>query len=166
MALDREYQRKMLELLATTYPQKYDIRQMAKGWSQEEDQRYASNMLYLEEHGLVESEVKIALNGNVLTGLPRITAKGMDYLSEDGGLTAELGAVTIKFHEDTLKQLIGKRIEESDLPKQEKSKLLEQLSSLPGEVIKKLTLKLVDTGLANWPAALGAIELFAKGHGL
>jgi hypothetical protein len=65
-----------------------------------------------------------------------------------------------KLHEDTLKQLIGQRITESDLPAPEKSKLLEQLKALPGEAIKHLTLKLVDAGLANWPIAVQAIEHF------
>jgi hypothetical protein len=81
----------------------------------------------------------------------------MDFLADDGGLSSILGVVTVKLHEDTLKQLIGQRITESDLPAPEKSKLLEQLKTLPGEAIKHLTLKLVDAGLANWPIAVQAI---------
>lgn len=90
-----------------------------------------------------------------------ITAKGMGFLTDDGGLSPILDVVTVKLHEDTLKELIGQRIAESDLPAPEKSRLLDQLKSLPGETIKHLTLKLVDVGLSNRPAALQAIETFA-----
>lgn len=63
----------------------------------------------------------------------------------------KLGAYRL-IYEDTLKELIGQRIAESDLPQQEKSTLLEQVRSLPGETIKHLTMKLVDAGLANCSA--------------
>ena len=124
-------------------------------------QRYAANLVYLEEHGLADSSITYGVDGHMSSGLPRITAKGMDFLADDGGLSAILGVVTVKLHEDTLKELIGQRIAESDLPTPEKSRLLDQLKSLPGEAIKHLTLKLVDAGLSNWPAALQAIETFA-----
>lgn len=166
MELDRAYQLELLKLLSTSYPQSFDIRQIARDWGDEQERRYAANMFYLDEHGLVDSTIKFGMDGHVSMALPKITARGMDFLAGDGGLSAVLGVVTIKLHEDTLKELIGQRIAESHLPQPEKSKLIDQLRSLPGETIKHLTLKLVDTGLANWPAALSAIEAFVKGHGL
>lgn len=91
---------------------------------------------------------------------PKITARGMDFLADDGGLSAILGVVTVKLHEETLKELIGQKISESDLTAPEKSRLLDQLKSLPAKTGKHLTQKLVDAGLPNWPAALRAIESF------
>ncbi|UTV54769.1 hypothetical protein [Burkholderia arboris] len=161
MHLDRDYQRELLTMLAESYPRSHDIRQLFSTMDDDTMQRYAANLVYLEEHGLADSAIKYGLDGHLSSGLPRITAKGMDFLADDGGLSAILGVVTVKLHEDTLKELIGQRIAESDLPTPEKSRLLGQLKSLPGEAIKHLTLKLVDAGLSNWPAALQAIETFA-----
>ncbi|MCA8051301.1 MULTISPECIES: hypothetical protein [Burkholderia cepacia complex] len=161
MHLDRDYQRELLTMLAESYPRSHDIRQLFSTMDDDAMQRYAANLVYLEEHGLADSAIKYGLDGHMSSGLPRITAKGMDFLADDGGLSAILGVVTVKLHEDTLKELIGQRIAESDLPTPEKSRLLDQLKSLPGEAIKHLTLKLVDAGLSNWPAALQAIETFA-----
>ena len=47
---------------------------------------------------------------------PGITAKGLDFLEDDGGLSAILGAITVKLDPDDLRALIAARIEESDLP--------------------------------------------------
>jgi hypothetical protein len=156
MELDRAYQRELLQMLANVYPEQLDDRQELMKMSREQRDRYAANMVYLDEHGLVESGLSYG-NTTARYPLARITAKGMDFLADDGGLSSILGVVTVKLHEDTLKQLIGQRITESDLPAPEKSKLLEQLKTLPGEAIKHLTLKLVDAGLANWPIAVQAI---------
>jgi len=166
MKLDRAYQLELLNLLTTSYPRSFDIREMARGWDDDQERRYAANMVYLDEHGLVESTIQFGMDGHMSMALPKITARGMDFLADDGGLSAVLGVVTVKLHEDTLKELIGQRIAESDLPQEEKSTLLEQVRSLPGETIKHLTMKLVDAGLANWPTALQAIETFARGHGI
>ena len=110
MKLDRAYQLELLELLATSYPQSFDIREMARVWDDEQEQRYAANMIYLDEHGLVESAIRFGIDGHMSMALPRITARGMDFLADDGGLSAVLGVVTVKLHEDTLKELIGQRI--------------------------------------------------------
>ncbi|KFG94396.1 hypothetical protein GQ56_0126425 [Burkholderia paludis] len=162
MHLDRDYQRELLTMLAESYPRSHDIRQLFSTMDDDAMQRYAANLVYLEEHGLADSAIKYGLDGHMSSGLPRITAKGMDFLADDGGLSAILGVVTVKLHEDTLKELIGQRIAESDLPTPEKSRLLDQLKSLPGEAIKHLTLKLVDAGLSNWPMALNALETFVR----
>lgn len=150
MQLDRTYQKQLLEELAIRYPNLVDFKDRFD--DVDSIDKYVANGVYLEEHGLLEG---------ARTMSPRITHKGLDFLADDGGLSAILGVVTVKLHEDTLKNLIGQRIAESGLPTPEKSRLLDQLKSLPGEAIKHLTLKLVDAGLSNWPAALQAIETFA-----
>ncbi|GJI89905.1 hypothetical protein RugamoR1_30680 [Rugamonas sp. R1(2021)] len=87
-----------------------------------------------------------------------ITAAGLDFLADDGGLTAILGTVTVKLHDDTIRNLIETRIQDSDLPPEEKTGLLHQLKELRGESIKHLTMKLLDAGLENLPAALPLIQ--------
>ncbi len=107
MKLDRTYQLELLKLLTTSYPQSFDIRETARGWGDEQERRYAANMIYLDEHGLVESTIQFGMDGHMSMALPRITARGMDFLADDGRLSAVLGVVTVKLHEDTFKNLVG-----------------------------------------------------------
>lgn len=91
-------------------------------------------------------------------GQQHITASGMDFLADDGGIGAILGVVTVKLHEDTIKQLIEARIAASDLPEEEKRPLLQTVRELPGESIKHLTTKLLDAGLENVPRLVELIR--------
>lgn len=93
----------------------------------------------------------------------KITARGLDFLADDGGLTAILGTVTVKLHDDTIRELIAVRIEQSDLHPEEKAGLLTQLKALRGESVKHLTMKLLDAGLENAPKALPVIQKFLEG---
>lgn len=166
MKLDRELQRKILEELADSYPDSIfpsclvDYFKMSRG--SYIDHKARANIIYLVELGLIEVKLisveKIIENVSLSQGW-KATAKGMDFLADDGGLSAILGTVTVKLHEDTLRTLIENKITEShDLAPQDKRVLIDQLRSLPGESIKHLTMKLLDKGLENLPAAIGIIQ--------
>jgi hypothetical protein len=115
------------------------------------------NLLYLEEHGLVKCISHRTFDG-VVVGNATITAKGLDFLADDGGLTAILGVVDVRLHADSIKALMATRIDASDLPTEQKSQLREQLRNLPGSVLTHLTNKLVDLGMQNVPAAIDLIQ--------
>ncbi|ESX95877.1 hypothetical protein X755_20985 [Mesorhizobium sp. LNJC405B00] len=83
-----------------------------------------------------------------------MTAAGMDFLADDGGLSAILGVVTIRLHEDTIKALLIDRIEKSDAPASVRTKLVDQIKALPAEATKALTLDAIKAGLANMPEFL------------
>lgn len=87
----------------------------------------------------------------------------MDFLADDGGLSAILGVVTVKLHDETIRDLIAARIQDSNLPPEEKTGLLTQLRELRGESIKHLTLKLLDAGLDNASKALPLIQRALEG---
>jgi hypothetical protein len=159
MKLDRALQLEMLTALAATYPARADDL-LPDGEPEEIGDKKIANLLYLEEHGLVEAGLTQFTDGNYGYSGARITAHGLDFLTDDGGLSAILGTVTVKFHDDTLKALIGKKIEESDLPPPEKKKWTDALRSLPADATKHLTMKLLDMGLAQAPDALHAIQTF------
>ena len=91
---------------------------------------------------------------------PAITAAGLDFLADDGGLSAILGVVTIKLHDETIRQLIETRIQSAVLPETTKSHLLKSLREAPGETVKLLTEKLLDASLSSWPAAIAVIQKF------
>jgi hypothetical protein len=86
MRLNRAMQREILEELRRAYPETVDFQSRANF----PDPEFQGNLFYLHEHGLIAGNVREALN------LPRtmpgasITATGLDFLEDDGGLSAIL----------------------------------------------------------------------------
>lgn len=159
MLLDRTLQRTILQALADVYPAAGDqahcqIEKLANETS------FFGNLLYLEEHGLVKSGLLQSHSGEFVldSSSLKVTAKGLDFLSDDGGLSAILGVVTIKLHDDTIKSLIEAKILDADLPQPDKRKYIDALRELPAESTKHLAMKLIDVGLENAPAAWTAIK--------
>jgi hypothetical protein len=130
--LDRALQRQILELLREHYPRgAIPVRDLELG-----EERAAANLRYLEEHGLCESGVMIGADGYLAFGSSTITAAGLDFLEDDGGLSAILGVVTVKLHADTIRCLIDAKIETSSMPTEEKSKLRKILANLSESGLK------------------------------
>lgn len=151
MKIDRDVQRRVLDRLAADYPQEVNADFLYS--DQDNPHHVIANVAYLEEHGLIAASYYGPKGrGNApLTAV--ITAKGMDFLADDGGLGAILGVMTIRVHEDSLKQLLAAKIDAAGLPPQEKKAFLDQLQKLPGKATEHLVLKLVDAGLDNWQKA-------------
>lgn len=161
--LDRHYQKVILSKLANAYPDTVSVSEFCNRHDEASEDIYIANMLYLEGHGLVKAGLSKSLSNRYTSVDPCITVKGLDFLADDGGLTAILGTVTIKFHDETLRALIASKIESSDLDQQEKSKLLTGLQELPAESIKHLTMRLLDKGLESLPSALPIIQTALQG---
>lgn len=153
--LDRDAQRRILERLAEDYPETVPADFL---YEHVEPQKLTANVSYLQEHGLIEANYygSKSMGNPVLTA--SITHKGMDFLLGDGGLSAILGVITIRIHEDSIKDLISQKIMASDLPQPDKKRYLDQLRELPGEATKHLALKMVDAGLENWHQALPLLK--------
>lgn len=98
--LDRNLQIKLLEQLADVYPHSMNIKMLIGN----EGDKELQNLAYLEEHGLVNI-TWVGEKRDVKPVSAAITAKGLDYISDDGGLTAELSAVIIKLDKETLNKL-------------------------------------------------------------
>ncbi|MBF8179751.1 hypothetical protein [Herminiimonas contaminans] len=142
--------------MANAYPHR--VRDLFKGIDQQTEDNYVANLLYLEELGLVESGLTQALSGDFISVGPKINAKGIDFLADEGGVSAILGTVTIRIHEDTIRQLIAKRIDESTLPPEEKVRLRDRLKDLEGKTFEHLTMKLLDVGLSDWGKVLTTLQ--------
>lgn len=154
MKIDRDVQKKVLTALAHQYPAYVDSRKLEICT----DEEFLANIHYLKEHGLADYSARgVDTNGRRAYAAVA-TAKGIDFLADDGGLGAILGVVTIRLHDDTLKAIVASKIEDSALPTEEKNRLTEQLKDLPGEATKHLVLKLIDAGLENWQRALPIIQ--------
>ncbi|WP_083004824.1 hypothetical protein [Halomonas sp. GT] len=163
--LDRGSQRDLLNQLAERYPEPADH------FFDQTDLHHPDsvNLHYLEGHGLVElgrsdpfslrhTYGERKFNGNKPNGSVRITEAGMDFIQDDGGLSAILGTVTVKLHVDTIRDLIESKINNNeDITPDKKSSLINSLRKMPEEVMRQLTQKLIGYGLDQAPSAWGAI---------
>ena len=161
MKLNRELQRSILELLATTYGMpngRYTDESPIKKLVLLSDDSHElhANVLYLRELGLITCMIQETLDGSLIWPVEstNITARGLDFLQDDGGLSAILSTVTVKLHADTIRDLIETKVAESDLPKEQKSALIQQLKQLPAEALKQLTTRLISQGLDQLPNAI------------
>ena len=162
MKIDRDLQFLILSRLKDYYPSplRDPLMKIFAGIcdSMGYDHFYA-NIIYLQEHGLLRS----GLRPNV----PRsrwqegegisITAKGIDFLENDGGLSAILNCVTVRIHDETLAR-IETFLEQSPLPEPQKKAFREKLRELPFDATKHLVCKLLDLALGKTPDALQLIQ--------
>nr|DAI16003.1 MAG TPA: hypothetical protein [Caudoviricetes sp.] len=93
----------------------------------------SANLRYLAEHGLV------VCNDKDLSAIVKITAKGIDFLSDDGGLSAILGVVTVKLHSDTIQALIAAKIDQAEISDSEKSWLKKELGKIKDTALSTFT---------------------------
>lgn len=155
MKLDRDLQRQILEALAEHYPKPIaDLQDLMQSQHEEFD----ANVFYLYEHGLITMQIRNRMATGDQAYNQKITKDGLDFLADDGGLTAILGVVTVRLHEETVKALLEERLERSDLPEEEKRPLLQAVRELPAEATKHLTMKLLDLGADNLPRAIELVR--------
>lgn len=152
--LNRSMQRRILEIMKGSYPFGCYPFEEIEG---PEAERIA-NMAYLEEHGLCDAGILYSIGNAVGFKEAKITARGLDFLEDDGGLSAILGTVVVKLHGDTVRDLLAAKIEESDLALEEKSQIKEHLKALPATVLQAATLDLLRMGLERLPDAIPMIQ--------
>jgi len=148
--IDRALQKELLEQLAASYPERN--REILKNDDADEKKKI-TNLLYLQEHELVDAGLKQSLSGDYGFFGSKITAKGLDFLADDGGLTAVLGLVTVKLHADTIRDLLESKISTSTLPLEEKKRLSKNLGAIGSEALKVITKNLVEKGIESLPNA-------------
>jgi hypothetical protein len=147
MNLDRIMQREILEGLKNSYPNDLEVTEIPHF----DENDFQPNLFYLMEHGLIESEKKtedLRLKTKRINSA-RITANGLDFLEDDGGIRAILKTITVKFDAENIRSLIEDKIIKSNFSKSEQKSLLEKLKGYSGEALKAITLKLMEIGLEN-----------------
>jgi hypothetical protein len=160
--LDRTLQRRILERLAETYPVGTYTLEQDLGLP-DEDQGVLVNTQYLAEHMLVVSGYQrrglLGVPDEFLAvGAHTITAKGLDFLADDGGLSAILGVVTVRLDTGTLRALLEARIDASPAPEVEKSRLKKALHSMSAELWAEATKRLATEALDRAPDALALVR--------
>ena len=149
MPIDRQLQRDMLIKMRDAYPSSVRFRDLEG----DEDQKI-KNLLYLADHGLCEAGVHQGLNGQHSVSVSKINARGLDFLEDDGGLTAILQTVTVRLHADSIRDLMIAKVDSTSAPLAERSKIKKHLANLSGAALEAATTDLVGQGLAHIPDVL------------
>lgn len=161
MLLDREMQLAILTELSEVYPAPIDLSEKYE-YGTDIYRKFVANLAYLESHKLI-SEKSILIprtlgDYNAQPNLSSITHIGMDFLADDGGLSAILGVVTIKFEAEQFKVFLESIILSSDLPTERKQTMLDALRELPAESMRHLITKVVDSGWDNLGSLMIVIQ--------
>jgi hypothetical protein len=163
--LDRALQRRILEALSACYPDgTYDLcaslqAHGAQGAPADDERALLVNTQYLHELGLVASgfvrRQTIGDNSFMAVGQHCITAAGLDFLADDGGIGAMLRTVTIRLDAQQWTELLARKVEAAQgLSHEEKSGLAAMLRKLPAKATEKLSEKLLDWAVDHWQDAL------------
>jgi hypothetical protein len=159
MQLDRSKQLALLQAMANVYP-RHATELFGGGEPTEAD---FANLWYLKEQGLVEGSLGMTITGAFYLDGTKITARGLDFLADDGGISAILGTVTVRLHADSIKDLLLARVESSSAPARKKSWLKRQLDTASNETIKKIVGTILDEGVKHAPDVLRLIDQAVKG---
>ena len=151
MSLDRALQRRLLEVCAEVYPRHVGPAALQAATQEQSLGGFQANIAYLSAHRLIDCGVSIHSSGNIRLGNCTITASGLDFLADDGGLSAILGTVVVKLHADTIRDMLLAKADASALPAPEKSALRKQIKDLPAAVLRTLTTRAAQEGLAHVP---------------
>ncbi|MDI6029060.1 hypothetical protein QBK99_23085 [Corticibacterium sp. UT-5YL-CI-8] len=152
--LDRAFQLEILSDLQNLYPRQADLE---RAYGKQTNNKLLVNFSYLHEHGLIDLKFSRFHSGEIKLHRATITAKGLDFITDDGGLSAILGVVTVKLHEHTIRDLLIAKITSSDAPETVKKNLVEKIKSLPADLLGGLTQKALDAGLSSLPDVAGWI---------
>lgn len=157
---DRNRQRELLQAMYDAYPNElsYDVGEKLKERFESID-ILAANLIYLQEHQLVRGGVRKMASGDYQVSLytAELTEKGIDFVRDDGGLTADFKLQIVKIHDSTIVALEDILIL-ANLPEEQKKGLIAKLHELPADAIKHLTLQLLTKAALNPQAALHIIQ--------
>ena len=118
-----------------------------------EESAIAREVAYLKSSGLVDAAIR-EFDGVPHFAWASITAKGSDFINKEGTIGADLNVLTVRLHEDTVRDLLVARVRESDADQSVKEKLIDQLKALPAQGIAKVAEHALDQALRNLPNAV------------
>lgn len=159
---NRELQKRILKKCVEVYPRHTTFSQFTHEESEFGIDIMSANISYLAEHKLISIRARATDDPYSFLDNMRATVSGVDFMLNDGGLTAILNVQTIRVHRDTITALED-IIALSNLPEPEKAGIVSKLQQLPSAAIEHLTKELVVKGALSLPAALPLIQKFLIG---
>ncbi|WP_298938330.1 hypothetical protein [uncultured Ruegeria sp.] len=156
--LDRGFQREVLHTIANDYPGSTDIE---AAFGTQGNNFLKVNLAYLREHGLVNFSVHGTKDDQYPMPIEAvITARGLDFLADDGGLSAILGAVTIRFDEAQIRDLLLQRVALASGDDTMKSELIEIIKQMPAEGLRELASRAISYGIEKAPDGIETLKAF------
>jgi len=149
--INREIQRELLQFLYSIYPARpktFSLDHFIEKFGGIEN--YNANVVYLSEHGLIKATIRRVVSSRmpeIQDSSTTITAKGIDFILQDGGLSAILNVQTIKFHKDAVVALED-LIAISNMSDAEKEKAKSTLGEMSTEALKAVVSTVTATGLS------------------
>ncbi|MEB7893390.1 hypothetical protein NGK65_06530 [Serratia ureilytica] len=144
---NRELQRYLLTVCIGRYPEytfwtDYDSQKIDV-----DDNTLWANMVYLAQHGLIQ--IDYGDNTNPFEHLEKLkaTAKGVDFMLNDGGLSAILSVQTIKLHRETV-TVLEDLIAISNMTNEQKDKAKSALGDMSIEAIKSVVQTITTAGIS------------------
>lgn len=146
--LDYALLRGILSPLAEAYPRKLRMSQIPC-LVEYGIRRADAPLFYLYEHEMIDMAYQRML-GQLAIGRINITAKGLDFLRPDGGLSA-LAAPVIRIAPDSIIAIIDAALARRGVSGEERSAIKKSLGIAGDEGIRAVVGKLVEAGIAHAP---------------
>lgn len=176
MNVDREQQKEILQILFDAYPWfTNDSYSAIQNMFNNEPERTAGNLLYLQKHGLIDNAIEIQRvdpeefiyadltnrpegaaytvspnqYGPATLLQPEITEKGVDFLLGDEGLSSILNVKRVRIEESSLKILSTTLIDLAASSKTQRQSILDKLKEAPIEGISDYIKQTVSDELSS-----------------
>jgi hypothetical protein len=148
--MDKERQNQILQFLKEHYPNDvyFPEHSIFKGFLQTKD--FQANLYYLAEHNLIDLKYirRGIVNSNPAYGA-KMTAKGMDYISPDGGLTEYFNSINVKFDAENIRQAIFDHIDSLEIDTEKKKGILSNLKNFSVDTLREIAQQAILKGLEN-----------------
>ncbi|WP_426496443.1 hypothetical protein [Klebsiella grimontii] len=148
---DRTIQKEILAYLYEVHPDPPDATTLSNFAEKlGGDRELVSTMIYLHGHGLIFTALdqRISRRSTINSQVTKITAKGIDFIRDDGGLSAILNVQTIKFHREAV-VVLEDLIAMSNMNDEQKEKAKSTLSELSTEALKTVVQAATTAGLSK-----------------
>jgi len=119
---------------------------------------YEKLLFYLYEHHMITFSAHMVAKGEMRLSRVSITARGIDFIQPDGGLSA-LAAPTIRISPENLIAAIDAALNSRNLTIEQRSLVQDALRVAGTEGIKTIVQRLVDAGLTHAPDILRLFTL-------
>ncbi|ENU5341466.1 hypothetical protein ACHCAK_22400 [Raoultella ornithinolytica] len=144
---DRELQRYILSRCIEAYPAHTTWGSFPE-IMQFDDVKLSANIIYLAEHGLLTIREQRSDDPYSFLDNMRATCKGVDFLQNDGGLSAILNVQTVKFHREAV-VVLEDLIAMSTMNNEQKEKAKSILGELSTEALKTVVQAATTAGLST-----------------
>lgn len=155
--VDHALIKRLLAELAAIYPNSCSYTEIAALPSPLDDNG-EKMLFYLAEHGLINMPINKRTNGNYSVGRITITVKGIDFLQEDGGLSA-LAAPVVRISVENIAAVIDAALVARGTPDADRSLVQKALGVAGPEVVKGFVQRLLDVGISHTPDILTLLRL-------